>query len=659
MSIARLLANLRPDDDAPPDPVAVVLALGLVGVAGAGLVLGGVPLRLAQPLTAAAFLLVSVGLIVRSTANGIVLLFLLPPFFNGDNDLPYFWLLDTVLLFTLLRGFAGHLWWRRPLAFPRAPVFVLFLLSAVISLPLDLRALWLEVQVSPWSDVLETLRRGGLPGRLAYVRAVLNVASGIALCVLVVNRPWPPAVLRRLATAITLLLAISVTLGFGAYWAPTATRPTFVTVWLGGTLNRGFPGLGFNVSYFAQFVLAYLPLVGLVLAERSARWAMALGLAVLPLVCSAVLLTRQRGAYLVLVLELVLLLVVGLRARWSGAAPRRGGLVPGAIATVVTVAALLAFTQIGETVRGSILEKWQQGDEVRTHLLAVTARMFADQPLLGIGSGRFFDLFPLYSSRPEMQFGSWSAHNLYAQLLAEQGAVGLLSLLALIGITLGPAARAVRRGTASPALAFFLVSLATWLVYGVLQYTFLLRAMQLYFWIALGVVVALSPAPARPPRLGRRWRAVGLAVLVVIAGVRLHAVMLRPAPGAWGFHDWQPGEMRWTRGGAWLALPVGGPILRLTFAGPDPRITGRPQQVLVTLDGVRVGWISLAPGIWTTLDVPVGKPVGTTVLLQLRPAYTFIPAALGINDDSRRLGVLVKPLLWLPGGPRAPAASGG
>src|SRR5215475_6987270 len=79
MSITHPPDRPRSGDDSPLDPVAVLLWLGLVGALGAGLVLAGLSLHLAQQLTAVAFVLVAVGLTLRSATNGIVLLFLLPP----------------------------------------------------------------------------------------------------------------------------------------------------------------------------------------------------------------------------------------------------------------------------------------------------------------------------------------------------------------------------------------------------------------------------------------------------------------------------------------------------------------------------------------------------------------------------------------------------
>lgn len=104
--------------------------------------------------------------------------------------------------------------------------------------------------------------------------------------------------------------------------------------------------------------------------------------------------------------------------------------------------------------------------------------------------------------------------------------------------------------------------------------------------------------------------------------------------------------MRWTRGGAMLTLRVEGRVLRLALACPIPQVRGRPQTVSIRLDRAPVRRVTLETPAWKTVEIPVDKRVGSTVVLQLRVGYTFVPAALGLNDDARHLGILMKPLAW-------------
>ncbi len=69
--------------------------------------------------------------------------------------------------------------------------------------------------------------------------------------------------------------------------------------------------------------------------------------------------------------------------------------------------------------------------------------MFADNPLLGVGAGNFDRAYPAYAL-PNWPQAPGHAHNLYLNLLAEMGLVGLLSYLTLLATLLGGTVNAAR-----------------------------------------------------------------------------------------------------------------------------------------------------------------------------------------------------------------------
>jgi hypothetical protein len=189
-----------------------------------------------------------------------------------------------------------------------------------------------------------------------------------------------------------------------------------------------------------------------------------------------------------------------------------------------------------------------------------------------------------------------------------------------------------------------------WLCYGALQYTFLMRSMQIYFWISLGLLAGLASTGRPTVRLSGRGLAVVVVVLVILVAHRVDAVVRRPIPTgyAWGFHAGAVHEARWTRGVAVLNLLVQAGWLRLAFDCPIPQVADRPQQVTIHLDGKRAADVILdSPGASRTVDLLVDREPGGAVLVEIRVAYTFVPAALGHNADGRRLGVLMQPPAWL------------
>lgn len=631
------------------DPVVLAAGLGLIFAVAVAVEITPFPRDRAQQLTALGLGLLFAVAVCLAPRNGLMLLFLVPAIFNGEDLQPYFFLLEALVWLTLIGGFAVHLWRRRSLAFPYAPFVLLLLLSTVVSFPLNVKELWLEIQVSSWRELVEDLFRGDLWGNLFYVRTVLNVLSGIGLYVLVVNQPWRRELLVRLAVGATLLVSAVELVGLG--WVRVFPPRLFLSLYLGGNVAGGFSGVGFNTSYFAQWALAYLPFAVLVLVERAPRWAKACAVATVLLGGYTVLLTYQRGAYVVLIVEVGLLLL----AAWGLRTPRGWGAfvaVCGVGAALLMLVAGFLLMPVGARAIEKMLMLWRSGESYREHVLQVAWRMFRAEPVLGIGSGRFAHMFQFYSSDPAaFQWGSLSSHNLYTQVLAEQGALGLASFLAVLGVTVGRMVRAQRRlGDARPVVLLLLVSLGAWLGYGLLQYTFLLRSMQVYFWVILGLLAALTLSLRPPPRPGRGWVVGVLVVVGVAGGFRAHATAMRPIPRGFtfGLHEREADGTRWTRGGAVLEVPVAGRVLRFDVAYPIPEASRRPQRVTVLVDGSPVRRITLTDPAWKTVEIPIEKPLGRRVLLGVRVEHTFIPAAIGVSPDTRRLGVLVRSLRWVP-----------
>jgi hypothetical protein len=302
-------------------------------------------------------------------------------------------------------------------------------------------------------------------------------------------------------------------------------------------------------------------------------------------------------------------------------------------------------------------------------VLRAAWQMFLSEPLLGIGSGRFAQVYHRdYDPDPVMLAGSLSTHNLYAQVLAEQGGLGLLSFGAIVAVVLVRAVRVQRwLGESRAAVLFLLVSLGAWLVYGLFQYTFLMRSMQAYFWIVLGLLASLTSDPALrdaarasdPAISGASRRSSGrvvsrrvllvlLTVLGVAAGVRVHAALARPLrPGlSLGVYGPEPGGARWTRSRALGLVRVQGSVLRLPMAFPVPPALGVRQTVDVLVNGVPVRRVALEASGWTVVDIPFTEPAGATVRVELRAHHTVVPSALGWSGDTRRLGVLLGPASW-------------
>ena len=383
------------------DPLVLLAGLAVVSAVGFGLYLAGLPLHPAQQVTAAGCVLLWLAAVIRAPANGLVLLYLVPPLFNGEDGRPYFFLLELLVYLTILAGVATRAWRHWPPVGPGGVLAALVLLSAVLSFPLNFAELRLEFAVTSWPEILEDLRRSDLAGNFFYFRTILNVASGVALYALAAGERWSRESLVRLATATTLVYVAVSLLGLWHYSVPVQPGK-FMTVAYGWTfMQGGFVGLGFNMSYFGQYALAYLPLSALLLVERTSRWVRGAALLALALTPYTILSTGQKGAYIVFAVELGLLLWVGLVVS-RAAGPRVRVILAAVVSSLAVVGSvLLVFTRLGSVVADRFHLLIVLGDRYRVQALAAAWQMFRDYPLLGAGAGRYAAEFPCTTpSRP-------------------------------------------------------------------------------------------------------------------------------------------------------------------------------------------------------------------------------------------------------------------
>src|SRR5581483_4669532 len=130
---------------------------------------------------------------------------------------PYFFLVDVAIVATR----AGGLLERRrggpsrPPPPPSRALLGLFLLSTVVSFPLNLREVWLELGLASWPRFLDGSEGAEPWSNLYYLRTVADVATGVGLAALAAGRSWPRALLARLALAATLLYLAVTALGLG------------------------------------------------------------------------------------------------------------------------------------------------------------------------------------------------------------------------------------------------------------------------------------------------------------------------------------------------------------------------------------------------------------------------------------------------------------
>ena len=141
---------------------------------------------------------------------------------------------------------------------------------------------------------------------------------------------------------------------------------------------------------------------------------------------------------------------------------------------------------------------------------------FADHPIIGVGPGQYFREFSQdYANRLDLRYfeSDRRAHNMYLELAADAGVLGLAAFAGLLGITLLRLHRLNRRfRSARPDLSMLAGSFFFALVGYLSTAVFLHLSYQRYFWVLLALanaaiwILEREPQPQAPVD-GRRTQA--------------------------------------------------------------------------------------------------------------------------------------------------------
>ncbi len=271
--------------------------------------------------------------------------------------------------------------------------------------------------------------------------------------------------------------------------------------------------------------------------------------------------------------------------------------------------------------------------------------MVADEPVVGIGSGRYG--VELGNRLPVELWGvttAENAHNYYLQAAAENGLVSLLALVLLLAV----AARALWEDRAQMRARATLFGALAWCLTCVVGHPQLIPSLQLFFWGFVG----MATAGHRLPRLGP-GRAGVLIVLALLAGrVGQEALSASSGPSLYaaGLHQREPappgGEtLRWTASHSRLDLRREGNVVELRFFVAH-------DEFPVTVRSAVGPWFEerrYFDGGWKTLAYYVPLSPSDRLPISLDTSPSFSPAG-----DSRDLGVMLAPLRWYRGGLREP-----
>jgi putative inorganic carbon (hco3(-)) transporter len=341
--------------------------------------------------------------------------------------------------------------------------------------------------------VISSVRSGSHPESAAAV--TMFVTEGLVLYLLVTNALRSTGVLRL---AIWALLLAGATMSTVSIWQEATgsygtTLGGLAQVSDGETIRRLAGPIG-ETNRYAQILLVLLPLAvwAARVERRPALRFGALGAAVL--ILSGIILTLSRGAAVALMLLAIAMLAMGfVRLRHIFAlALVLGGLVMLVAPDYTTRLQSLQGLQAATSKDRSASDGAIQG-RATENLAALN--VFADHPVLGVGPGQFFSQYSQrYANELDLRFLDTNrrAHNLYLELAADVGVLGLFAFLAIVITTLVQLWRLARFWTAAwrPELADLARALALSIVAYLAAGLFLQLTYQRYFWFLIGLANA-------------------------------------------------------------------------------------------------------------------------------------------------------------------------
>ena len=288
-------------------------------------------------------------------------------------------------------------------------------------------------------------------------------------------------------------------------------------------------------------------------------------------------------------------------------------------------------------------------------------RMWVSYPLLGVGQGNFYHLFPAFNVEHIGNFmiiNGENTHNYFLQTLAETGLVGVIAFAFAI---VAPFFLVKDRRVLMPA-AIALFSLFLGNIYA---HSFLVRENLFLAAIFLGLMYSYAPQEKlalSPYQLLRAWKPqlqwtwiVPIACFAFLGlGAREIYTSFYRFPFEYGsacFVNKPLSPDRWSSGLYEILLPIGSHGVQLPIRVVRPNLQTTPLsatfQIVDSSNQVLASQVLAWPenGPYTLeISLPNGgviQEAGAKASLKLSSCYT--PRNLGQSIDGRRLGVLIDP----------------
>ena len=485
-----------------------------------------------------------------------------------------------------------------------------------------------------------------VPGLIDAAHLVEGTA--LVLVVIALSRRWP-SVPQRLAVATVLGAAAAALVNLStmalSVWTDANPIGLFLRYLGERTLAAHVSDINATGSYFLMVTLLGIGLT----IERRGRLGRAFAVAT-ALTGVTFWLAGSRAALAAALLMAFGAAVVGIIARQPS---RTRVMALGGIALVAVVALPVAMV-VGYPGRTASADSVG----IRAEFFATSLRMVATRPILGVGTGRYYDLSSEFMS-PELQsiYPRENAHNNYMQIAAELGVVGIgafVWFLAAGGHRVWLARRTHQQRdvllvAAGAGAAAFLITCLT-------GHPLLVNETAYPFWIVGGIAVARAHAlcPSSGARPAGRGRAIALWAVCVGLVVSVPSRVQAEIDGmtleelSSGLYGWEierasGRRFRWSGRRVTVFVPTDAGHVRIPLRALQVDDVGEPVRVDIAVGGRHVMRVPLADARWVEAPLTLtrsGRRAPQRIDLEVD--RTWSPARLQPGSgDGRTLGVKV------------------
>ncbi len=616
-----------------------------------------------QPLAVVLVLALGALLAAANPKNGLFLTLFGAPFFLGEPQDPFIFLIEALAAITLLSWLIHLAVSRRR---PRIPhLGWLLLLGGLILFnpPLNLKEIVTGLKMLDLSQILFLLGEGRKFHDLFALRSLILHLGGLMFlaCCLDLLEPEDLKPLGLGLAGITAVLGLA---GLLLFWKILPDSGFYLGLNLQGITDRHHQAVlattAFNRQYFNQLLIPFLALAGGLAFRAGLRpRLMAAGMILLSL--TVMILTGQRSPFLCL--SGMGLAGGALLVRVKGRGVIRkilslGLAAAGLLGLLAFLDLALGWNLVTDRFLGLSGTDQVTGMGLRPQVWTIVREMFLAHPLTGLGPGtfrlyarEFAELAGLVYSGP-LQEVVGTAHNSFFHWLAELGLPTLGVILILGSRFIRDGLTAFRQGRYRTEAGIILVALTGFVVFALFQHIFYVSSMGLLILAGLAGLAKLG-GPVEKPARQKPWLrpGLGLVLILLICGLKTWAIAQTPFRSnfrvGFSYGEWYEGRERWWTVGRKAAIRywAAHPYLISPVRNPHPVVEKRPMEVtLWAQDGEKKSnpvKVVLRDHGWHELKLDLREFRDRDFFIRVRTGYSFWPARYGATGDRRMLGVMV------------------